>query len=300
MNRMLGGYYQRASHQGRMHGRRLGNEDLLTLGGFLARVSGDIYEAHPALLGQMNQFKLVGVYDRKIQKLANSRTVQVVSSCLALALSEYEIARSRANALTRLGHEEASENPPSTASVVSLTRLRFTVLSIFAMREAARIKSNHTASYLARSLLVLTGQSVVGEGLDGCSRATLDFFVSYNPDSALLLDTAVLFEGLKRGKWNSLPLGESMISVLATSTTPEHVPTEVAISMLPKEIAIVSYAVSVLPEAKRRVLKDFLKGHLPTRRFDGLPRPILVEGLPSASLSLSGAVGFLYMVRCLS
>ena len=33
----------------------------------------------------MTYYKLIGVYDRKIQKLANSRTVQVVFSCLALA-----------------------------------------------------------------------------------------------------------------------------------------------------------------------------------------------------------------------
>jgi hypothetical protein len=102
MNRMLGGYYHRTRTRGSSRGNYSHIEDADTLGGLLARVSGDIYEAHPALIGQMNHFKLVGVYDKKIQKLANSRTVQVVSSCLALALAESEVAHSRADALTNL------------------------------------------------------------------------------------------------------------------------------------------------------------------------------------------------------
>ena len=90
MNRMLGGYYNRARIITRAdnYSYREGTE---TLGGLVARVSGDVYEAHPALLGQMNHYKLIGVYDRKIQRLANSRTVQVISSCLAFSLSEYEM-----------------------------------------------------------------------------------------------------------------------------------------------------------------------------------------------------------------
>ena len=137
------------------------------------------------LFRSANNGKLIGVYDLKIQQLANSRTVKVVSSCLALALSEYEVSRWRANALAKLNpalkkgkrtaaashdqgsskwpfnlstdnclknapqqHEEAiallqdhdnmyvgsdDENgagPPSTTSGVSLSRLRYTVLSI--------------------------------------------------------------------------------------------------------------------------------------------------------------------------
>ena len=78
MNRMLGGYYQRSRRQSGTQDGYLHMEDAGTLGGLVARVSGDIYEAHPALIGQMNHYKLVGMYDRKIQKLANSRTVQVV------------------------------------------------------------------------------------------------------------------------------------------------------------------------------------------------------------------------------
>ena len=165
----------------------------------------------------------VGLYDRKIQKLANSRTVQVISSCLALALSEYEVARLRANALTKLNSgaetpkrsggndmsskraaqevgtdasiqpvctdDEQCDGPPSTTSSVSLARLRFTVTSIFALGEAARYKTHHFYTYLSRSMLTFTGRPIVGEGLDGCSRATLDFLVSFNPDAALLFDT---------------------------------------------------------------------------------------------------------------
>lgn len=136
----------------------------------------------------MTYYKLVGLYDRKIQKLANSRTVQVISSCLALALSEYEVARCRANALTKLNSsvsvgrsrqrgtsgechhaspestdDEYGEGPPSTASSVSLTRLRFTVTSVFALREAARYKLNHYGAYLSRLIVAFTGQQVVGE-----------------------------------------------------------------------------------------------------------------------------------------
>lgn len=167
----------------------------------------------------------VGLYDRKIQKLTNSRTVQVISSCLALALSEYEVARLRADALTKLNSQETpkrsggnditakqsaqhsgndgvqtsnsddefGEGPPSTTSSISLTRLRFTVTSIFALEEAARYKTHHFYTYLSRSMLTFTGRRIVGEGLDGCSRATLDFFVAFNPDVALLLDTVRFF-----------------------------------------------------------------------------------------------------------
>jgi hypothetical protein len=93
MNRMLGGYYHR------LKGDALHLRDSRTLGGLVAQASGDIYEAHPALIVQMRHYKLEGVYDKKIQKLANSRTIQVISSCLALALSEYEVSESELIAL---------------------------------------------------------------------------------------------------------------------------------------------------------------------------------------------------------
>ena len=80
-NRMLGGYYHRK--------RNTRAQEERTLGGLIAHVAGDVFEVHPALIGLVNNGKLMGVYDLKIQHLANSRTVKVVSSCLALALSEY-------------------------------------------------------------------------------------------------------------------------------------------------------------------------------------------------------------------
>jgi len=251
MNRMLGGYYHRTR---KAHGRGslyANMEDDQTLGGLIARGSGDIYEAHPALIGNMSQYKLVGLYDKKIQKLANSRTVQVVSSCLALALSEYEVARSRADALTKLNSggaetpkrsggydafvprkgvkegilepiesdDENGEGPPSTTSSISLTRLRFSVTSIFALREAARYKTQHLNTYLSRSMLTFTGRPVVGEGLDGCSRATLDFFVAFNPDAALLQSVDVLHDGLNRGRWMEESMADLMISTLAVASS---------------------------------------------------------------------------------
>jgi hypothetical protein len=80
-NRRLGGYYHRKRNTRAQEDR--------TLGGLIAHVAGDVFEVHPALIGLVNHGKLMGVYDLKIQQLANSRTVKVISSCLALALSEY-------------------------------------------------------------------------------------------------------------------------------------------------------------------------------------------------------------------
>jgi hypothetical protein len=177
MNRMLGGYYHRK--------RKTRSQEDTTLGGLIAHVAGDIYEAHPDLIGLVNNGKLIGIYDLKIQQLANSRTVKVVSSCLALALSEYEVSRWRADALAKLNpvkkgrkaasasqdqgsakwsfslgtdnclknpnssqqHEQShallqnhdvyvgsddehGAGPPSTTSALSLSRLRYAVLSI--------------------------------------------------------------------------------------------------------------------------------------------------------------------------
>jgi hypothetical protein len=307
MNRMLGGYYHRTRTRGASRGNYSHIEDADTLGGLLARVSGDIYEAHPALIGQMNHFKLVGVYDKKIQKLANSRTVQVVSSCLALALAESEVAYSRADALTKLNpassvkkngkrfknggdlqpmvdDSDDEEGPPSTASTVSLTRLRFTVTSIFSLREAARYKVDLYGVYLSRSVMAFTGQPVVGEGLDGCARETLDFFVSYQPDAALFLDCDVLFKGLQSGRWMRLPIGEVMISTLATAMTspPWH-----------KELAA-SNAVSIVPESKNLLIKVLLKGRFPSQKSER--SGLAVPEVPPVALRLNRMTYFLFMV----
>ena len=316
MNRMLGGFYHRIrSHAGAdaktSFPRNI--DGVKTLGGLVAQVSGDIYEAHPVLIAQMSHFKLVGLYDVKIQKLSNSRTVQVISSCLALSLSEYEVARSRADALTRLnstasvGHSRdggpgaydseddlSADNLPSTASSISLTRLRFAVMTIFAIREASRKKHDLFITYMARSTLSFSGQQVVGEGLDGCSRETLDFLVSYNPDTALLLDSAVLFDGLKQSQWSRLPISTVMISVLAAATLPESVAYDVVAHFLQREEKIVANAVSIVPESKSIYWKGLTTGQLP--KIPGR-KSVCIEGLPTCALDLSRVSLFLYLVR---
>lgn len=319
MNRMLGGYYQRI----RMRGDAQNSYSHLvdgtsTLGGLIARISGDIYDAHPSLIGQTNHFKLVGVYDKKVQKLANSRTVQVVSSCLALSLSEYEVARSRADALTGLNSTasvgnapsrmqthggraaesdvDSVDDPPSTASSISLTRLQYTIMSIFALREVSRSKRDYFATFLSRATLTFTGQPVVGEGLDGCSRETLDFLVSYDPDAALLRDSSVLFDAIRQNQWARHPMGDVMISALAAATTPLHVATDVALTMLARDEMIVAHAVSAAPESKSFMLKSLVNGQLPkfTRS-----RRVLAKEIPPMALRLNRMSLFLYVVSFL-
>lgn len=338
MNRMLGGYYHHLkmlavaeangkwkdgankvqSNQQRPHLQSFQDEHVQnaqTLGGLLARESDDIFEPnHPAVIGQTNNnHRLVGLYDTNLQQLANSRTVQVISSCLVLALSEYEVSRSRANALASTGSglpapqrgsgchtvfrhkqqqdqmsvltgsdshqpgstlmfplEEAEENdpmdsdgeggPPSTASSISLTRLRFTVTSIIALREAARRKQYIYSTYLSRSMLAFTGRAVAGEGLDGCSRETLAFLVSYNPDAALLMDPASLNDGLKEGNWSKRSISSVMASCLAVgsikSTETSYATTSTSLHQ--QEQAVIE-AVNVLPKAKLFEVPDLFK-----------------------------------------
>lgn len=68
MNRMLGGYY---------HRKRTGakEQEDQTLGKLIAHVAGE--DAPHPTLGLPDHGKLIGVYDLKIQLLANSRTVKV-------------------------------------------------------------------------------------------------------------------------------------------------------------------------------------------------------------------------------
>lgn len=286
-SRMLGGYYHR-KHKAMKKGKdgkkgRSSPQHALTLGSIVSRSLGEDCEVDPSAATGLNQNKLVGVYDLKVQDLANSPTVRVVSSCLALALSEYEVSESRADALSKLnstvsraktapldgageftGGLKASSTAPvgcspsrwissmnprkkkrpefeslgvmmpydsemdsdpentgprSTSSNVSLTRLRFAVISVFALRESARFKLDFHKVFLCRSLLAFNGPNVVGEGLDGCSREVLDFFVAYNPDAALLLDSSDLYQGLQEGKWRTVPIGRIMLSALSTAVT---------------------------------------------------------------------------------
>ena len=108
--------------------------------------------------------------------------------------------------------------PSSTASYVSLTRLRFVVASVLDLKEAAKGRCEAPIHfYLSRSQMVLKDQtSFVGEvqGLDGCSKETLHFFVTYDPDSILLSDLNVLKKTLVKKKNSSLfsAIGLSTIS----------------------------------------------------------------------------------------
>ncbi|CAB9504953.1 SPX domain-containing membrane protein [Seminavis robusta] len=339
MNRMLGGYYHHlkllAFSESNSKWKENGLRDTQrsfqdehvqnaqTLGGLLARESADIFEPHhPQVIGQVQNYKLVGLYDANLQQLANSRTVQVISSCLVLALSEYEVSRSRANALATLNttasglpaprrgsssrdflrhrqqqqdqmstmtggsfavggsmgpfdeNEEyamcADSDAPSTASSISLTRLRFTVTSIIALREAARRKQDVYPTYLSRSMLAFTGRAVVGEGLDGCSRETLDFLVSYNPDAALLMDPSSLNDGLKQGMWSKRSMCSVMTSSLAVATTPVELPYALSGRTIRQQAKAVVSAVNILPKFKFVDGPDLFKGQRNKQAISGV------------------------------
>ena len=227
-NRMLGGYYQKlAIDKNKSHV----NDEQQHL--FLSN------ETRPR---QTGSFYTVGLYDTKVQDIANSTTMQTVSSSLALALADFEASQSRSllgvgfgsrrkrngtekvpavqnikdmpskrhqSTRSRLkqkvayqisgqcfrgGDESEStdasqdddydeEEIASTSSNSALTRLRFVVSSIFGLREVARFKIVPFDHYSSRLLMISSGQNVSGEGLNGCSRETLDFLCSYQPDA---------------------------------------------------------------------------------------------------------------------
>ena len=220
-NRMLGGYYQQLAMEtnksqgfnSQHHFFHLNEARSQQFGGYIA-----------------------GLYDIKIQQIANSTTMQTVSSSLALALADFEASQSR-SALLGLGlgskskgkgsgtgvaqpelpsrrrqttrsrlkqavsyqisgqcfrggdestvgsQEDQEDENASTSSNTSLTRLRFVVTSIFGLREAARLKTVPFDYYSSRLFMYSIGPNVSGDGLNGCSRETLDFFCSYQPDA---------------------------------------------------------------------------------------------------------------------
>lgn len=307
-NRMLGGYYHRLRQQRRETEKafkRLG----LGAGGRgksgrsrqspqgLSGLDGGAASGQAPLLGRMfasttmgnelegNLDKLVGVLDMKIQQLANSTTIEMISSVLAFALSEYEITQNRADALSKvntatalrragssaasLGSADADEveglcyhfpipksatfglspsprktpalssaqgyavqqprSPVETtfssnshdfdsnSSNMSLTRLKFVVASVYGLREAARPKQNHFRGYLSRAAMTFTGPNVVGDGLDGCSRETLEFLVAYDPDAALFVPCDTLYRSLQRGKSKGTVCGVMTASLAAAN-----------------------------------------------------------------------------------
>ena len=105
---------------------------------------------------------------------------------------------------------------------------------------------------MSRSLLSFTGQAIIGEGLDGCSRDTLDALLSYNPDAALLLDASAIYEGLKCGHWREASISSVMTSSLAVALTlPSSGQSPAPLKMSPREVHekefIVSKALGILP-----------------------------------------------------
>lgn len=351
MNRMLGGYYHRE--------RTRRSHEEITLGGLVAHVAGDVYEAHPALV---NHGKLTGVFDLKVQQLANSRTVKVVSSCLALALSEYEVSRNRADALAKLNptvkakkksgsmddaeskkskgfysfgnfslssvinrvkggtardegtivsslqdhdlfvpsDDESGSGPPSTTSSLSLSRLQYTVLTISALREAARSKANPYSVYMSRASLSFTGQATVGAGLDGCSRETLDALLDFNPDAALLLDSSAIYAGLKYGQWRHQPIESVMASSLAVALTfPSKSAVSAPVKISPKAVhekeSVISSSLSILPKKSEEVDPRSPFDTACTTFFFNISRFV---PFPSSLLRANRLSSFLYTVSC--
>lgn len=97
------------------------------------------------------------------------------------------------------GDEEDKMDEVSTSSSISLTRLRFVVSSARILRDEAVQRRHLFGEYLSRSYLVVDGNTFVGEpqGLNGgCSRETMEFFSSYNPDLALIIDSHILEKAL--------------------------------------------------------------------------------------------------------
>jgi hypothetical protein len=320
LNRMLGGYYQRLGVQSNAGGR------LDTLGESVSRASQKSKKDRLGLFG--NTYKLVGKLDHRIQHLANSQTVEVISSCLSSALSEYEISRSRADAMTKLnsgtlaavtplragGVSKASlargndslrtefektddahtSDAPSTSSSIALTRLEYAVTAIHALREAARENQDYFSNYVSRSCLSFSGYYPPCEGLDGCSRETLDFLVAYNPDLALLHNVDVLFEGLTRGKWRAVHVEKLFATTIVASLIPEETPLLTAKSMMAQECDRVAQALGSILVFSDEPFNECAKGregNVLTRRH--------ISSLPREAFILSRWASFLYMVRLL-
>jgi len=257
-NRMVGGYYKRlaaeakkSQNQGGYHHQFHWNEPqfggTLSNPGDSAGTGGYIY----------------GIYDTKIQHIANSTTMQTVSSSLSIALADFEASQSRSARLglgfeptkefvvgmdqevptpkhrtssksrgvlsyqlgghcfrgdddSSVASQEKDDDNESASSNIALTRLQFVVTSIFGLREAARIKLEPFEQYASRLFMTSTGPNVVGDGLDGCSRETLDLLCSYNPDAAYTLDSETLYASLKIGRENE-GVGSVMVASLAAA-----------------------------------------------------------------------------------
>eukprot|EP00804_Cyclotella_cryptica_P014024 CCRYP_002501-RB/>CCRYP_002501-RB protein AED:0.04 eAED:0.04 QI:76/1/1/1/0.85/0.75/8/589/1746 len=219
---------------------------------------------------------ILGIFDTKIQEIANSTTMQTVSSSLAVALAEFEASQSRSTQL-RLDHElgnaecksrldetpiapeipsprhspfttkrlrdavsyqigghcfraddESSVTTPDEGEVdehakdLSLTRLQYVVTSVFGLREAARNRSTSFECFASRLFMTSIGPNILGDGLNGSARDTLDFLCSYNPDKAYTLPADSMNSSLKFGKEKAI--GSVMISTLAAAADKDPSP----------------------------------------------------------------------------
>lgn len=134
--------------------------------------------------------------------------------------------RKRDDFREELKQDDEKSDAQSTSSSISLARLRFIVTSVETLRQAAVEERNTFSEYLARSVLVLDGQNFVGEpkGLNGgCSRNTLEFLASYNPDLILVIDPQVLQEALtKQDHLQSISCSADGVESLDRTSVPRH------------------------------------------------------------------------------
>ncbi len=224
-SRMLGGYYHRLDEA---QAAIDANYRCRSASGKNQNSSFEKYLMNSSL--NPNQHKLTGVFDSIILCLANNSVADDLSQSLHVALSEYEVARLRADALSgkrkkivenvadvgeevtcyhfprpKFAHSPNAVEPQddrdnsydalSTSSSISLTRLRFAVASVISLREVAS-ESNESSfrEFLARSMIAVNSSQIVGmrHGLKGCSRDALLDIAEYNPDLTLLQTTEIL------------------------------------------------------------------------------------------------------------
>lgn len=248
-NRMLGGYYRRLSTETK--GIHNGKQRQL-----ISR-----RDAEPQRFGGY----IMGTYDIKIQHIANSTTMETVSSSLAIALADFEASQNRSillgldfastskgkvpekaidmepklplpchhtrsrlrdAAMNRIsgqclrGDDDstvASHDDENPCANIPITRLQFVVSSIFGLREGARLKSIPFEHLSSRLFMISTGPNVADDGLEGCSRETLDFLRSYQPDAIYYLDLDRFYASLKMWGANDC-IGDVMVATLAASS----------------------------------------------------------------------------------
>ena len=97
---------------------------------------------------------------------------------------------------------------------------------------------------------------MIGEGLDGCSRESLDVLLAFNPDSALLLDPSVIHQGLKSGQWPKTSMNQVMTSSLAVALTlpaagQTNAPLVVTDKQMRSNEILLSNALRILPPRPR-------------------------------------------------